>query len=342
VFRSCYGRLCRGQTQLAVDDLAGADRYLRLLPCRFPRYPRNLRSGPPQTKSRTNPLRDEELGHAYEIRRVPHHLAKSAAEVHAQADIYDISGADCKFFASTAVQTPPSPGDLRQPKLITSRQLLAVTIYTALAYGLLYLTLFAYPFSFTTVRNWAPQLATLPFLSILTGFMLGLVLIEIFFNPWWKRRLAARTADPMNANKNPVALVSPEDRLPPMFFASVLLPMGLFWFAWTSSPTLNYWPQVLSGIFIGMGITGIFVSSVSYLVDVYLLNANSALAANAFLRALFAAAFPLFAKYLYQRLGVDWATSLIGFLAVAMIPFPFLFWFKGKQIRGWSKFSFDL
>jgi DHA1 family multidrug resistance protein-like MFS transporter len=221
-------------------------------------------------------------------------------------------------------------------------QLFIVTIYTALVYGLLYLTLFAYPFSFATTRHWTPQLATLPFLAILTGFLLGIILIEIFFNPWWKRRLAARVSDPMNANKNPMALVSPEDRLPPMFFASILLPMGLFWFAWTSSPTLNYWPQVLSGICIGTGITGIFVSSVSYLVDVYLLNANSALAANAFLRALFGAAFPLFSKYLYQRLGVDWATSLIGFLAAAMIPFPFLFWFKGKQIRDWSKFSFDL
>jgi hypothetical protein len=209
-------------------------------------------------------------------------------------------------------------------------------------YGLLYLTLFAYPYAFATVRNWRPQLATLPFLSIFTGALLSLALVEIFFNPWWKRRLAARMADPMNANKNPMALVSPEDRLPPMFVASILLPMGLFWFAWTSSPTLNYWPQVLSGILIGMGIVGTFASAVPYLVDVYLLNANSALAANAFMRALFGAAFPLFAKYMYRRLGIDWGTSLIGFFAVAMLPFPLLFWFKGKQIRGWSKFSFDL
>src|SRR5204863_8315323 len=104
-----------------------------------------------------------------------------------------------------------------------------------------------------TIRNWRPQLATLPFLSIFTGALLSLALVEIFFNPWWKRRLAARMADPMNANKNPMALVSPEDRLPPMFVASILLPMGLFWFAWTSSTTLDNWPQVLSGVFIGMG-----------------------------------------------------------------------------------------
>lgn len=224
--------------------------------------------------------------------------------------------------------------------LIKPSQLFILTIYTSLANGLLYLAFFAYPFAFSTSRHWAPHLATLPFLAILTGLLLGIILIKIFFNPWWNCRLAARISDPMNANKSPVTLVIPEDRLPPMFLASILLPTGLFWFAWTSSPTYNYWPQVLSGIFIGVGITGISVSSVSYLVDVYLLNANSALAANTFVRFLFGAAFPLFTQSLYNHLHVDWATSLIGFLAVAMVPFPFLFWYKGERIRGWSKFTF--
>ena len=229
-----------------------------------------------------------------------------------------------------------------KPESLTVLQLLIITIYTSIVYGLLYMTFFAYPFSFATTRHWASQLATLPFLTILTGFILFIILIEYSFTPWLNRRLDARKADPMNADKDPTALVVPEDRLPPMFLASILLPVGLFWFAWTSSPALNFWPQVISGIFIGMGIAGVLASSISYLVDVYLLNANSALAANAFVGALFGAAFPLFCDYMYKALGVDWATSLIGFVAVAMIPFPFLFWFKGKQIRGWSKFSFDL
>jgi hypothetical protein len=49
----------------------------------------------------------------------------------------------------------------------------------------------------------------------------------------------------------------------------------------------------------------VFMPAVVYLVDVYLFDANSALAANAFVRAIVAAAFPLFATYMYEALGVQ-------------------------------------
>ena len=78
-----------------------------------------------------------------------------------------------------------------------------------------------------------------------------------------------------------------------------------------------------------------------YLVDVYLLHANSALAICAFTRALFAAGFPMFSTYMYENLGVDWATSLIGFLCLALVPFPLIFLRYGKTSRGWSRFAAD-
>ena len=65
-----------------------------------------------------------------------------------------------------------------------------------------------------------------------------------------------------------------------------------------------------------------FLSGTAYLIDVYLLNANSALAANICIRSMSAAAFPLFAKPMYQRLGVAWTTSLLAFFCVVLIPFP--------------------
>ncbi|GAB0138427.1 hypothetical protein EsDP_00006662 [Epichloe bromicola] len=41
-----------------------------------------------------------------------------------------------------------------------------------------------------------------------------------------------------------------------------------------------------------------------------------------------AAAFPSFALQMYKALGVGWATSLLGFIAVAMAPIPCRFWWK--------------
>lgn len=85
-----------------------------------------------------------------------------------------------------------------------------------------------------------------------------------------------------------------------------------------------------------------FLPGLLYIVDVYLLNANSALVSNTFVRSLMAAAFPLFATYMYEDLGVAWATSLLAFLCIAMLPFPILFYKYGKTLRAKGKFAFDI
>lgn len=47
-------------------------------------------------------------------------------------------------------------------------------------------------------------------------------------------------------------------------------------------------------------------------------------AGNDFMRSSFGAGFPLFATAMYNKLGVGWASSLLGFLAIAFIPIPFI------------------
>lgn len=40
---------------------------------------------------------------------------------------------------------------------------------------------------------------------------------------------------------------------------------------------------------------------------------------------------------MYNKLGVDWASSLLGFLSIAFIPIPFVLYYYGKKIRLASK-----
>lgn len=42
---------------------------------------------------------------------------------------------------------------------------------------------------------------------------------------------------------------------------------------------------------------------------------------------------------MYNNLGVNWATSLLAFLAVVLAPAPVLFWKYGEKIRSKSKFA---
>ena len=122
-----------------------------------------------------------------------------------------------------------------------------------------------------------------------------------------------------------------------MILGGILLPPGLFWWAW-SSKVGSPWPQIVAGVPMGTGILLILVNGLNYIVDVYKVNANSAIAANTAVRALFGAVFPLFAESMYRRLGVPWATSLLGFLTLGMLPVPVLFWWYGATVRKWSRF----
>lgn len=84
----------------------------------------------------------------------------------------------------------------------------------------------------------------------------------------------------------------------------------------------------------------ICVASATYLVDTYLaLNAASAIAANGFLRYTLGAVFPLFTLQMYKRLGIDWATSLLAFITVLLMPIPWVLFKYGKAIRARSQYD---
>lgn len=51
------------------------------------------------------------------------------------------------------------------------------------------------------------------------------------------------------------------------------------------------------------------------------------------------AVFPLFTFQMYETLGVAWATSLLAFLSVVMIPIPFVFFKFGPTIRAKSQYD---
>lgn len=83
----------------------------------------------------------------------------------------------------------------------------------------------------------------------------------------------------------------------------------------------------------------VFLSIMNYLIDSYVIFAASVLAANAVLRSLFGAAFPLFTPYMYNNLGIHWASTIPAFLALACVPFPFLFYKYGPVIRKRCKYA---
>ncbi|KAI9735398.1 MAG: hypothetical protein M1818_006404 [Claussenomyces sp. TS43310] len=211
--------------------------------------------------------------------------------------------------------------------LIQEPILLLITLYMCLVYGMLYLFFESYPISFQQERGWNAGVGALPFLSLLVG-----VIFAGIFVTWLTKTRFARKLKKHGR-------VIPEERLPPMILGAIMLPIGLFWFAWTSSPHISPWPQIIAGVPIACGIFMIFLQGLVYIVDVYLMHANSAIAGNTMVRSLAGGGFPMFATAMYHNLGVPWATSLLGFLCVALMPVPVLFYVYGAKLRKLSKFS---
>ncbi|KAK1724410.1 major facilitator superfamily domain-containing protein [Colletotrichum acutatum] len=202
-----------------------------------------------------------------------------------------------------------------------------VTVYMSLIYGILYLFFEAYPISFSVKRGWSLGVGTLPFLSLGLGIVLGGVVVLL--------HLKYRYAKIYKADGK----VPPEERLIPMIFGAVSLPIGMFWFAWTSDPDIHWASQVLAGIPTGIGIMTIFIQGLVYLIDTYAQLSNSAIAANVFLRSWVGAGFTMFATSMYNKLGVAWASSLLGFICVSLIPVPVLFFKYGEVIRKKSVYA---
>jgi hypothetical protein len=77
-----------------------------------------------------------------------------------------------------------------------------------------------------------------------------------------------------------------------------------------------------------------------YILDTYLVtNSASAVAANGAIRFALGAVFPLFITQVYESLGIHWAGSLFALISLAMIPVPWVFFFKGKELRRSSHYE---
>ena len=70
-----------------------------------------------------------------------------------------------------------------------------------------------------------------------------------------------------------------------------------------------------------------------YLVDTFGKYSASALAASKVLQSVVGAFLPLAGQPLFDALGYGWGNSVLGFIALALIPIPWLFFVYGEKLR---------
>lgn len=207
------------------------------------------------------------------------------------------------------------------------------SIYTGFAFSVLFGFFAAFPIVFQGVYHFQIGFSGLTFLAIGLGVIFGVTTVIVVDRLWYRKEYVKSHAE------GRLGVVAPEHRLYVAMMGSFGLPLGLFWFAWTSRADIHWISPVLATIPFAWSNVAIFGSAALYLSDVYgPLNGASALAANGLVRYGLGAVFPLFTIQMYERLGIAWATSLLGFISLLMLPIPWVLFKYGRQIRAKSHF----
>lgn len=212
--------------------------------------------------------------------------------------------------------------------LVMEPIVLLVSIYMAVLYGLLYMFFIAYPIVYSEGKGYSASITGLMFIPLALG-VIGSALCSPFVNKHYLKLHA-------KYNGKPPA----EMRLIPMMISCWLIPVGLFIFAWTSYPDVLWLGPAIGGFPVGFGFIFLYNAANNYLVDTYQHQAASALAAKTFLRSLWGAGAVLFTEQMYHRLNNRWASTLLAFIALACCAIPYIFYFRGAQIRRFSRYAF--
>ncbi|CRK31647.1 hypothetical protein BN1708_015998 [Verticillium longisporum] len=251
----------------------------------------------------------------------PYLLRQRALELSRQTGKHYVSKHDLR-------KVPQLTALMRPRVLLFCEPIVTLTsIYMAIIYGTLYMLFAAFPIVYQVHRGWTPGIGGLAFIGVAVG-----MIFAVSYSLYDNKRYAAAVEAAGGA-------AQPEARLPPAIIGSILLPVGLFWFAWTNGPEIHWIVSIIASGFFGAGLVLVFLSLLNYLIDSYVVFAASALAANSVIRSLFGAAFPLFTSNMYDDLGIHWASTIPAFLALACVPFPYLFWRYGKTIRLKCKYA---
>ncbi|KAL6415671.1 putative transporter [Ilyonectria robusta] len=153
--------------------------------------------------------------------------------------------------------------------------------------------------------------------------------------------LFSLAADKLLGQKKDGPVAQPEKRLILMKWFGPITPLGCFLYGWSAYYHTHWIVPILGTFIVGLGSLFVVIPGQIYLVDAFGPEAAaSALAANLLIRSPFGAFLTLAASPLYEKLGLGWGNSVLGFICLAFTPVPWLFYRYGETLR--TRFPVEL
>ncbi|PGH11349.1 hypothetical protein AJ80_07139 [Polytolypa hystricis UAMH7299] len=211
--------------------------------------------------------------------------------------------------------------------LVTEPVVFFFSLWVAFSWAILYLQFGSIPLVFETNHNFNIQESGAVFAAICIGAIIAT------FMSIGQEKLARRLGKMTS---------TPEGRLYFACIESIAMPVGLFWFGWTSFSSIHWVVPTLAVGCATIGIFSIYLAVFNYLADTYHRFASSALAAQSFCRNLLGGIFPLVVTALFNNLGFPAASSLLGGIGALLTIVPWVLVFYGPKIRARSKIASEI
>lgn len=202
-----------------------------------------------------------------------------------------------------------------------------VNMYTALVYGIYYSFFEVFPLVYPGFYHFSVGITGVVFTCILVSCIIGVGIYCAYLHFYL-------IPDIM---KN--GLRAQEHRLVPALFGAFGPPIGLFLFAWTANPSIHWIAPTIGITIYGASVFVVMQCIFVYVPLSYPQYAASLFAGNDFFRSALACGSIMFARPLFNNLGVSRGVSLLAGLSCMGVIGMFVLYFIGASLRARSKFA---
>ena len=215
---------------------------------------------------------------------------------------------------------------LRPLRIFTIPIFMLLATATCILNGYIYLVATTITEVFQNTYHFSEGAAGLSFLGLALGMATGALLCSFLLDWNTKRMKALHNGE-----------IKPEWRLPSLIVGFILAPISLFWYGWGVEAHVQYVFPIFGTAVLGTAVFIVNIPVITYLTDTFGTYRASAMSAFTMYRNAVNAVLPLAGPPLYQSLGLGWGNSVLAFVALAMVPIPFILIQHGERMRKRSK-----
>ncbi|GMM51253.1 Flr1 protein [Starmerella bacillaris] len=204
--------------------------------------------------------------------------------------------------------------------------LLLIDLHLGLVYSLMYLYFEAFPLVYQGLYGFNLVELGCAYLSLLIGAVIGCIVYLGYMGYAGPRITELEKLFSLSAS-----------------FGACLLPVGIMIFGWCGREGFNWSVSMVGNIFFAWAAFILFQSYFGFIGIMYPPSAvGSAFASNNIVRSLMGGAFPLFGTVMYNHTAIDkypvgWGCTILGIVALMLIPLPIYLYFRGKSLREYAQ-----